>query len=667
VSKSFVYGNGSILVGLDNFGQVYDLYFPYVGMENHTGGSYVHKIGVWSDGKFHWTDDGSWEITTQYYENAKIKSKLFLKNNDIGITLEFNDEVYNELNVFMREVIVHNDWNEDREVKLYFNQQFEIYESHRGDTAYYEPENNVVIHYKGRRIFLVNAFNREEKKSFDEYSIGLFGIEGKQGTFKDAEDGKLEKNPIEHGLTDSVIGINVSLKKQSSCVVDYWLAIGKELDDVYALNNYMLKKGLTYLITTTTNYWRAWTEKKTYDFRDLSEQEEALFKNSLKVIKAHTDSNGAIIASSDTDLLKYGRDAYSYVWPRDSAFTSMAYSRAGYDDINKSIFSFFNDTITRQGYFMHKYRSDKSIGSSWHPWIYQGKQELPIQLDETALVVYAVWEDFKYSKDVEFIEKIYNSLVKKSIEFVISRIDTDTGLVRPSYDLWEEHYGTFTFTSSAVYGALIAASSLAETFGKYDKCEEYQLLAKLVKHGILEYLYNDEKKIFNKRILEKEYGVTGEDLIDETIDVSSLYGIFRFNVLDVDDEKVKNMQENVLNNLSCETPTGGIPRYEYDNYFRATDTVKGNPWIITTMWMAQLEIAQSKTLDDLKQAKRHLDWANKHATSSGLLSEQLNPMNGIGLSAGPLTWSHAEYVVTVLDYLQKYEELTEQELRDKNW
>ena len=39
---------------------------------------------------------------------------------------------------------------------------------------------------------------------------------------------------------------------------------------------------------------------------------------------------------------------------------------------------------------MHKYRPDKSLGSSWHPWVRNGKPELPIQEDETALVIYAL-------------------------------------------------------------------------------------------------------------------------------------------------------------------------------------------------------------------------------------------------------------------------------------
>lgn len=47
-----------------------------------------------------------------------------------------------------------------------------------------------MLDYKGRCSLLV--FSRSEgNKAFDEYSVGNYGIEGKEGTWKDAEDGKL--------------------------------------------------------------------------------------------------------------------------------------------------------------------------------------------------------------------------------------------------------------------------------------------------------------------------------------------------------------------------------------------------------------------------------------------------------------------------------------------
>lgn len=78
----------------------------------------------------------------------------------------------------------------------------------------------------------------------------------------------------------------------------------------------------------------------------------------------------------------------------------------------EGFFNFCNDIVSEKGYFMHKYRPDKSLGSSWHPWISGGRKHLPIQEDETALVLYALWRYFELSRDIEFIEGIYNSFIK---------------------------------------------------------------------------------------------------------------------------------------------------------------------------------------------------------------------------------------------------------------
>jgi GH15 family glucan-1,4-alpha-glucosidase len=39
------------------------------------------------------------------------------------------------------------------------------------------------------------------------------------------------------------------------------------------------------------------------------------------------------------------------------------------------------------------------------------------------------------------------------------------------------------------------------------------------------------------------------------------------------------------------------------------------------------------------------------------MSEQLNPYTGEAVAVAPLTWSHAEFVLTVISYLVKLEDL----------
>lgn len=658
MAKYQVLGNGNISVGLDEYGQIYDLNFPFVGLENHTGGRFVHKIGAWCDNKFHWIDDGSWQIEFKSSMKSIERDRIIATNEDMQIRLEFTNEVYNEKNIFLREVKVTNLLDNPRTIKLFFNQQFEIYESHRGDTAFYDPDNNVVIHYKGRRIFLINAYNRNDDEYFNQHSIGLFGIEGKEGTFKDAEDGFLESNPIEHGLTDSVVGVYVDVPGNESKYIEYWICISKLMEEVYDLNSYVIKKTPAYLLSSTKNYWIAWSNKKQHDFKDLTPEQVHLFFTSLKVMRIHTDNTGAIVASIDSDLLKNGRDYYSYVWPRDGALTSVAFSRAGFNDTNEEIFDFFKETISREGYFLHKYRADRSIGSSWHPWLYKGKKELPIQFDETALVIVALWEDFKISRNVEFVESLYNPIVRAASEFLMKQIHPETGIIKPSYDLWEERFGSGTFTSCTVYGGLRAAAKFADLFGKKDQYKQFNEAAEKVKQAILTYHYKADGGYFIKTLLTEQDSVDGTQKVNDVIDSSTLYGLFKFQVLDLQDEKLQSMKRVLHERLHCQTSVGGYPRYEKDNYFKVNNTVEGNPWIITTLWFAQLEISLAKSLDELKNLKHYFDWVLKYSLSFGILPEQIHPESGSPVSATPLTWSHAEYVVTVMDYIQRYEELS---------
>jgi len=353
-------------------------------------------------------------------------------------------------------------------------------------------------------------------------------------------------------------------------------------------------------------------------------------------------------------MLQHGRDTYSYMWPRDGAISALALERAGDFNVAQRFFEFCNKIIAPEGYFMHKYRPDESLGSSWHPWLRDGKPELPIQEDETALVIFSLYEYYTLSKDIEFVESVYNSLIKKAAEFMLAHMDPETGLPRPSYDLWEEKYGVSTFTAASVYGALIAAAKFSKLLGKTAGEGRYSAAAARIKKELESSFYNEEEGMFYKRLFLEE----GKAQYDTTIDISSVYGIYRFGVLPHDDARVvrsmKTIEKRLL--LPEDRTIGGVPRYETDRYYRVTDEYP-NPWFITTLWYVQYYIHSAKSEADLGVVKKWLSWVVSHAQKTGMLSEQLHPKTGAQLSAAPLTWSHSEFVITVIEYLEKLEAL----------
>lgn len=648
--RSICIGDGSMLILLDKKGQVRDFYFPYVGLENHVNGHYVHRIGVFVDNEFRWFDDPSWDIVVAS-EKETLATNIHAVNAYLGVTIHFTDVVYNEKNIFVRKITVCNTHEKKRHIKLFFNQEFEIYESHKGDTGYYDPHHNVIIHYKGRRVFLINTLSNNQ--GFDDYSVGLFGVGGREGTHKDAEDGVLSKNPIEHGLVDSVVGVTLEIDAHEEATVYYWITAGKSIAEAHDLNKYVLLKTPEHLVKTTKDFWFAWVNRRNFTFYGLSDAVVALFKKSLFILRAHVDNDGSILASGDSDMPQGGEDTYSYMWPRDGAFSAIALEKAGDANVAKRFFEFCNDVITDAGYLMHKYRPDKSLGSSWHPWIREGKPELPIQEDETAIVVYALWQYYEISKDLEFIESIYNSFLVKAANFMCEYIDIETMLPKSSYDLWEEKFGVSTYTASVVYAALVAAANFAKILGKKEHQQRYSAIAEKIKEGILTYLYDEKEGIFIKLIsYEKNMMV-----YDKTLDLSSVYGIFKFNVLPVTDERVKKTIAAVEQKLFCNTQVQGFARYEHDQYYRISDAVPGNPWFITTLWLVQYYISVAENEADLAIVTKWFSWVVKNSLPSGVLSEQLHPFTGEQISSAPLTWSHAEFVHTVILYLQKLEAL----------
>jgi oligosaccharide amylase len=655
MARAVTLGNGSLLVGLDSRGQLRDLYYPFVGEPNHVSGAsgnYVHRIGVYVDGEISWLDDLAWKVTIGSEEDTSIGS-FFAINERIGVTISSKDAVHNEQNVFLRNFHVTNTRDTEREVKLFLAQQFRISESRRGDTAFYDPRVKAIVHYKGSYAFLINAFI--DGTQFTDYNIGLFGIEGREGTYMDAADGVLERNPIEHGSVDSVIGLSKVLGPDESAEVMYWIVCGESIPAVHTLDAYVLEEHASRLIVGTEAYWEAWLKKESRDLSLLPSSLRTLYNRSLITMRVHADNNGGIIASSDTDMLHHGRDTYSYVWPRDAANIALAFDETGYHDVTKRFYSFMTKCAEPGGYLMHKYRTDGVLGSSWHPWLRDGKPRLPIQEDETAGVVFTLWYHYEKCRDLEFIESLYNPFIEPAARFMCDYIEPTTGLPQASYDLWEEKYGTSTYTASAVYGGLMAASRFAMMLGKDDDARTYQAVAQRMQGAIMSVLYDEELGMFVKHV---EHGDDGELSYDRTVDTSSFFGPLFFGVVDVDDSRIERAKKVVDDKLMVRGESKGYVRYENDGYYRMQDAGSPNPWVITTLWMAEYFIMKAKQLKDLKPALELLEWTASHATTSGVLAEQMHPHTREHLSTAPLIWSHAEYVLAVDAYLEKVEELS---------
>ena len=636
MGRPVVLSNGQLFVGLDENGLVHDFYYPYVGLENLTNArSCQHKIGLWVDGEFSWTDDGSWEIQVDFELNALI-SDIKMSSKELAITLHTQDFVDTQTNAIIRRVRVINEAETARDIRLFMHQVFQISRAGRADTALYVPDDHYVLDYKGRFCLLI-AGKFIDGGGFDQYAVGNYGIEGKAGTYLDAEDGELSGNAVEHGGVDSVIRFQKHVEPGQSMSVDYWIVAGGSQTDVQNIHAEFKDQSIDERLEHVRQYWQQWLTGGDVDLPNFHQRS---LQHSLLIIKAHCDERGSVLASGDSSIFNYGRDYYCYCWPRDAAYALWPLIRLGHFDEAKHFFEFARDTMHKDGYLMHKYQPDRAIGSTWHPLVHGRNKELAIQEDETASVIFMIGEYYDVSQDVELVENLYYGFVVPCANFMCSYIDKETGLPHASYDLWEEKFLTSTYTTCAVIAGLETAAKLAEVVASPDDAIRWKRTAESLREN-LDKLYHSDGYFVKGFLLQDN----GELLYDNTLDISSLYGPYMFAGLAMKDERLLSTAKQVEDRLLNASPSGGVLRYENDNYFLTKRQYKGNPWVVCSLWLAQYYATANK----IDKAQSLLAWAISREQPSGVLSEQFDPETGAPLGVTPLVWSHAELVNTLLD------------------
>ena len=644
MARSAILGNGRLAIGLNQKGLVHDFYYPYVGLDNLTTARSVHhKIGVWINGVFSWVDDGNWQINCSLDEDAMI-SNVIMRNDGLQIELVFSDFVDFESNAFCRYVLVNNLADEQREIRLFMHQVFQISRNGRADTAQYVPSDHYILNYKGRCCLLVGGQVSGTDQGFDQHAVGSYGIEGKEGTFKDAEDGELSGSNVEHGGVDSVIRFKLNIPANESANVDYWIVAAETRFDGEKLLRKLKEETVVVRLIANRQHWAEWLSTGANVLHGVDAEYLTAVKRSLLVIKAHIDARGGIIASCDSGIYNYGRDYYSYVWPRDGAYALWPLIRLGYKEEPQKFFEFCRDVLTPEGYLAHKYQPDKAIGSSWHALTQNGQPELAIQEDETASVIFMLGEYYQYSKDKEFVRNLYETLIKPASDFMAGFIDEQTGLPHPSFDLWEMKFSTNTYTAAITYQALLVAADFAEEFEFPDDSHAWRTVAdRILRSSAI--FFDPEQNHLRKGFLTQP---DGSLQFDNVLDVSSLYGMLTFDFIGDNKYYLTETARAVETKLLDFSYSGGAARFEDDGYFRANSNHPGNPWIITTLWMAQYYI-RTRQID---KARHYVAWSLQHATASGMLPEQVNPDDASLVSVTPLVWSHAELINTALDLAQ---------------
>src|SRR5688572_4451832 len=228
-------GNGRLLVTFDHQYQIRDIYFPHVGQENHAGAGPC-RFGVYTDipgkhrSRLYWTSDEGWTIRQRYLRDT-LTSSVSLDHRELRLAMYCNDAVDFHRPIMVRKVKLKNLAHHERTVRLMHHQDFNMFGTKVGDTAYYDPELKSIVHYRAKRYIMVTFFEEASaapvgatlaspssaatkgdagvaptsdrphtwSQRIDEFACGTSGFHGAEGTWRDAEDGHLQGNAIAQG------------------------------------------------------------------------------------------------------------------------------------------------------------------------------------------------------------------------------------------------------------------------------------------------------------------------------------------------------------------------------------------------------------------------------------------------------------------------------------
>lgn len=612
--RPLVFANGRLFVGVDAAYRIRELTYPQIGRFDHARDARI-ATGVWVDGRLTWCEDDGWERAFWYEPDAMVGGAK-LSNPSLAIEIVTRESVAADEDVYTRTMILRNLGDQARDVRLFVTENLNVRETNVGDTVLWDPQSGTLVHFKERFAIAISLV---AEGSEPMVACGEAGFGDLEGTFRDAEDGRLSGHPIAQGAVDATIGIGIFLEPGGAIEATLTIRAVEHPDwpNARATNPPGPSDGHGRR-AETDRAWLAGLKVPTTG----REGFDRLVRRSLLLIRAFFDHEGGIPAAYDNDILATARAHYGYVWPRDGALVAMVLDEVGAHAESRALFEFLARVPrTPRGGFWQKYGMDGTLGATWHRWSAPSDPD-PVQPDESALVLLALRKHLAANPDRSFRSEVARALARPLTRFLLDHRDA-SGDPAPGYDLWEERRGIHAFTVAATIAALRAA---IELLPGNPLAEEAREAADAMDQSWARWFGED--------------AVPNRSVGDPTADASLLM----LASLGLRPQALGDDGVSALERSLWVPGIGGMARYPGDYYFRRREDAPGNPWIIATLWLAQALVRQGRW----ERASDLLDWVAARAADSGVLAEQYDAITGAPLSVGPLVWSHAEVVRTAL-------------------
>lgn len=371
-----------------------------------------------------------------------------------------------------------------------------------------------------------------------------------------------------------------------------------------------------------------------------------IYKRTILLFPLLTNQDtGGISASVEVDEKMEHCGRYCYCWPRDAIFITEAFDKLKMEKETEKFYkNFCKNTQNKNGMWEQRFYTDGRLAPCWG-----------YQIDETASVVYGIYEHYEKVQDIKFLKDtlkmcenatkflcIYmdnilgthdtSDIVKNEIE---AAYHTEERNKLPlSYDIWEMNEDVHLYSLASIYGAFKAMLAIYEKIeSEYQenrlKLEAIQKLKTKIEKNV-----DEIKKYISKNMYDENTKSLQRNCSDNKTDISMLGTVVPFHLFGAKEKKVQNTVEKI--NMTLRTYTGGYLRFEQDNYMGGK-----SPWPIATLWMAMYY----KEIGDKKKAQECIDFVVKSSNEHGFLGEQVDNETMTPNWVNGLAWSHAMFIL----------------------
>nr|MDO8061312.1 glycoside hydrolase family 15 protein [Candidatus Freyrarchaeum guaymaensis] len=602
ISVAGVFGNGGILGVVDENGDVRSFSWPRVDFPNHVE---VIKFGF-SDGVSRdWMGGWGWRHEMSYVNGSNVLRIVSRKGRRKVVRHVFAlpDE---DVAVFSFEVF--NRGLGSVPVEVEFLGHFRILESKLSNAVFYDEVHDAMVFYKGNYYFAVGGDRSANAYScfrMDRMRIFGFRWRARRGVGRRYALGDVG------GYLKWDLG---SIPPGGRGEISVYMCCGKTMNEAVSLLNDKTSRSPEEILRGAVEDGRSFVSKSKIPPSSRLGRE---VERSLLTMRLLCDRRGGIIAAPEFDPEFRVSGGYRYVWGRDAAFIAYAFDLAGYHEIARKFYLWCGAAQRKGGLLLQRYWCDGVPGPCWGD----------LQLDETGSVLWGLEQHVKMSDDYDLIKEMAPAIVEMAD--ALARTVDVRGLLQPCLDLWEERRGIHAYSTAAVYAGLRSAARMIEEVEFGDKVGSWEMVAKRLKDAFDRFFWKGGHYVrcLNPKTLRP----------DVTPDSSLLGLAVPYKFISPTSSRMKATVEWLEGKLKSK---GGLLRYKRDRYFG------GNPWIVSTLWLASYKAEVGRK----EEAEKLVEWCLTYS-NLGLMPEQVHKGRGEAVSAMPLGWSHAFYLM-VLDRLK---------------